>query len=298
MTAREAAWADYWRAGSAGGGCLPKAMGGPSGVAARIWTDLARSLPRGAKLLDLATGDGAVPRRMREVRRDLKLLGIDLAPSLPTVAGVDVHSGVAMERLPFGDARFGHVTSQFGYEYGDTPRIAAEAARVIGMGGGLTLMIHHAAGPIVEHNLARAAGLAWVLDESGLFTRARALASARALAALPTPSFFTSAVEDARSRFPGQSAAWELATAIARTLDLGRHAPARNTYQALDTLESRARGERARIDALRAAARDEAGVRTVAAELAAHAMAIDALSPIPISQNGRPFAWLLRAKRI
>jgi SAM-dependent methyltransferase len=166
-----AAWSDFWavNAGAPQGGCLPQRWAAIEDAQAAVWREFITSLPEGAKVLDLATGDGRVLGWMRASRADLVLTGIDLAPALPAPPeGTETRGGVAMESLPFGDGEFAAVVSQFGFEYGEVAKVAAEIARVLAPGGMVGLMVHRGDGPILEHNLARRAAIDWVLGEQQL----------------------------------------------------------------------------------------------------------------------------------
>ena len=293
----EAAWTDYWASagpGSQGGGCLPKAMQQVEASLARGWREAARSLRRGARVIDLATGDGVVLRAMRAERADLKLIGVDSATVLPPAPrGVSLRSGVRMEKLPFADNHAELVTSQFGYEYGDTARIAGEVVRLLKPSGGLRFVLHHSASPIVAHNLERRRALAWAAVENGLIGKARALATARSRVDIPTPPAFGAAVAEAKRLFPTQDVATEFATAVWQAVELGRRSPPAETLRALSVLEGKAANEMARIDALGGAASDEYRIAGIARELAAAGVRID--EPTTLGENGagRPLAWLL-----
>src|SRR3569832_1381325 len=172
------AWDRFWTRDQkvAGGGCLPSGQNLVDQVQRECWREFARDLPRGAKMLDLGTGDGRVMRWLAEIRSDLKLLGVDQAPRLPPAPKHTRSRGdVDIAALPFGDASFDAVTSQFGFEYADTAAAADELARVLRSGGRFQLIVHHAGGPIVSHNAARLEGLIWAARDSGLIARARAL---------------------------------------------------------------------------------------------------------------------------
>jgi ubiquinone/menaquinone biosynthesis C-methylase UbiE len=251
----EAAWTDYWgSSGAAGGGCLPQGLGGIDGPLARLWRETARTLPRGARILDLATGDGIVLRAMQAERPDLKLIGIDSAARLPAAPkGIRLRAGIRMEALPLSDGGIDFATSQFGFEYGESSPIAAELGRVVAAGGGFRFVIHHAGSPIVSHNRSRRAALVWATVESGLLDRARAFARARQHMPLPIPPSFREAVAEARRAFPGQDVAAEFAAAVQQALELGRRSPG-ETLRALHALDDKARHEVARIDALGEAA--------------------------------------------
>ncbi len=292
------AWGDFWQTSRGESGYPQAALERIDAVQQACWDAFARELPRGARVLDLATGSGIVLARMQRVRPDLKLTGVDSAPMLPQAPkGVILKPCVAMEKLPFADASFTAVTSQFGYEYGDTPAIAAEVGRVIRAGGQVQLLMHHAQSPIVDHHLARHAALLWAVRDSGYLERARAFAAARRLAPLPTPATFREAVDDARSRFPGQAVAEEFVTAILQTLELGKAAPSPEVLKVFDTLEERAASELARIESLGRAVCDAHRVERIRTELEEAGFQTQPAEPLSEPGGQVPFAWMLNARR-
>lgn len=290
-------WERYWAAGGFGpaSGCLPGAAPDIDAAQKTVWTDFVKPLRRGARVLDLATGDGVVLARMRASRPDLKLIGVDSSPALPRAPkGIALRPGVVMESLPFADASFDAISSQFGFEYGDTGRIAVEVARVSRPAGRLAIIVHDADGPIVAHNSARRDALGWALDT--WLDRARSLVAARRVAAIETPSLFREAPAEARRLFPDQSAAHEVTSAILQTLDLGRRAPPAQSLEVLGTLEARARNEIGRIDQLCLAARDSVGIERMAGDLRDAGFEIEQPDRLRERPGARPFAWLLRAR--
>jgi SAM-dependent methyltransferase len=266
------AWTRYWAGG--GRGCLPEAAGPIAAAQKKVWQDFARTLPRGARVLDLATGSGAVCRWMAEARRDLKPTGVDSASALPPApAGIVLKAQVSIASLPFRDGQFGAATSQFGFEYCADPERSAELARVLAPGAPLLMIVHHSESAIVAHNRARRDALRWAI--------ATHLAKAKAFAAtgLPIPPSFAQIPGSA----PHQAAA-EFLTGLVQRL----HARA-----PIAPLEAEALGEIARIDELEAAARDSDGIGALTAELAAAGLAIEPARPLPDPQSDRPLAWLV-----
>lgn len=195
-----------------------------------------------------------------------------------------------MEDLPFPDNRFSAVTSQFGFEYGDVTRIAAEIARVLQPGGVLGLVTHRLNGPIVAHNRKRREQIRWAIEKRGLPTQARrSLALRKAgIAAVPL------AIEEAPAKgaeVHGEgSAAWEIAEAIRQTLHLGRNDDPERVAAVLDDIEAQAANELGRIVSLETAATvasDADSMIDVLAEaglkLRDEAMLTDGRSPDPFA---------------
>jgi SAM-dependent methyltransferase len=253
-----AAWGAYWRAAGAGQ-CLP---GAPPAVSAALeagWHAFARSLTEAAAVLDLATGAGAVPRALLAVRPDLAVTGIDSAP-LPDMAGPFRRMGCTpAQALPFPDAAFAALTSQFGIEYAPEAALA-EAARVLAPGGRLRFLVHHAQSRAIAHNRARLAAME-AMRAAGLFRLARMAtigAGDRALA---------DALATARRAHAGQPIVDELPAALARALGTPR------PLEAVAAVEAEAMGEMARISAMLDAARTPEGAHAMAGALAARGVA-------------------------
>lgn len=285
------AWADFWlnEQGAGAGGCLAGATNDLGAVQAAVWREFASSLPRKSRVLDLASGDGIVLKHIRGIRSDLRLTGVDSAPGLPkSPAGLRLMAGIAIEALPFDDSSFDAITSQFGYEYGRTEEAAKEIRRVLKDGGTFLLLVHDRSSPVVAHNSVRSSALRWAGIESGLIDMARKVATARQSLPLPTPPNFREAVAEAKQRFPGQSVGAEVAQAVLQSLAPGLDPS--SSLRFLDQMERKMRSELARLEALSAAARDEAGANQLVREL--EATGLELVRPLRVtSQVGVPFAW-------
>ncbi len=293
-SSHDAAWTDFWaqnqNAGQ-GGGCLPAKWQSIETAQRAMWDAFAKGLPKGASVIDVATGDGRVMGWLLAKRRDLKLTGVDMAPQLPEPPkGTKIRGGVSMEALPFPDGKFASATSQFGFEYGDLEKAAAELARVVKSGGKIGIMTHRIDGPILAHNLKRRAQIAWAIDEHELIETGKRSLSLRA-SGLQTMSPKLNEAPAAGARIFGQgSAAWEIAEAVRQSLVMGRRDDPRNVAKLLDTIADKARNEMGRISSLEAACQQTSDEDKFAAALQAGGLRQHSVEPVCEDGNTGPFA--------
>ncbi len=251
-------WGDFWalngpRGGAMGGGngCLPQRWAAIERALSAQWKDFAKGIAEDAAVLDLATGDGRVMAWLREVRPDLGCTGIDLSPSLPPApAGTQTKAGVPMEQLPFDDGSMGGVVSQFGFEYGDVPKVAAEIARVLAPGGRIGLIVHRGDGPILEHNKQRRTELMWALKEKGAARKVRATLKGGPPAIDKAADQAGKIAEQGARRFGQSSPAWEIPEAIKRSCVMGRSHGVESILDTIATIEGHALNEIGRINSL------------------------------------------------
>ena len=64
--------------------------------------------------------------------------------------GIELTGNTDLSKLPFPDALFDGVTSQFGIEYADLAAATREAIRVLVPGGRGHFVLHHAGGAITQ----------------------------------------------------------------------------------------------------------------------------------------------------
>ena len=123
-----------------------------------FWRDKFNELPDGARILDIATGNGAIATMAVEIDsengRGFFVTATDLATINPSVIENDVaaklrsnivfHSNVPCESQPLQDNSCDLVTSQFGFEYSDVPATIQEMRRLLVPGGKFIAISHHA----------------------------------------------------------------------------------------------------------------------------------------------------------
>lgn len=176
-----AAWDRFWsydRQASFGTG---KGSGNYGGEIAAGWRDFFAALPRRARVLDIATGNGAIALLAVKAGRDLKVTGADLADVRPAafvssskrdLKAIRFLGGTPAEKLPLADSSFDAVVSQYGIEYSDLKTSLAEAVRVLAPGGRLRFVIHAAEGSLAADTALAVADADFLLDELDLIGRA------------------------------------------------------------------------------------------------------------------------------
>jgi SAM-dependent methyltransferase len=270
---------------------LPAGSAGFVRVQQRVWQEFSRQLPRGGRVLDIATGDGRVMGWMVKSRRDLKLLGVDLAPQLPEPPrGTKLRTGVAMENLPFPDGRFAAVTSQFGFEYGTTAQSARQICRVIAPGGFVGLMTHRKDGPILAQNLSRRDQILWALNDRDLIKIAKNSLQLRASGLATIPSAIDAAPQEGAVLHGPRSAAWEIAEAIRQTLVLGMRDHPANVARTIDIIAHKANNELGRIASLESACARIAAIDDFDRAIEAGGLTQCSIRPVHESDGGPAFA--------
>lgn len=137
-------------------------------------------------MLDIATGNGALPRLLLDACPDLSVTcdAVDIVPvdpgwlgSLPAPvrARLRFHGGVDAGRLPFEGGVFDLVVSQYGMEYADLDAAGTELLRVLAPGGAVALLLHHAEGRPASLATIEIGHLEWLGQPRGLFDLTGAL---------------------------------------------------------------------------------------------------------------------------
>ena len=282
------AWSHYW-AGvpPASGGCLPGLPRPAAAALESLWATFFLALPPGARVLDLGTGAGAVPRFASTLRQDLKLLGVDYVKDLTLeVPNLEYVGGVAMEALPFADAQFDAVTSQFSIEYARDPA-PSELLRVLKPDATWMVVAHHSRSVILEQNRRRLAALDELCGAGGLLEAAGDLADRPDVPVAEARQALLPLIGTLQQRHVGQGI---VADAAGFVLGVLGQAPAKDE---LRRVQAEMGMEQLRLRALLRAALDDAAVQALATKLSrsGHPVLVDA---VPAPGTALPLAWHLR----
>ena len=176
------AWTMYWQADNLNSFIANNAQS-DTDIFIEIWRNFLKTQPTHASILDLATGNGAVPATLLKINSNLDITGVDQANISPTdylrteqaLDKVNFVGNTDISRLPFPDNYFDGVTSQFGFEYADKDSATAEFVRVLKPNHSFQLVIHHSSSDLVQHSKSIMKELSLVLEEQGLVYKLSAL---------------------------------------------------------------------------------------------------------------------------
>lgn len=239
-------WSDYWRSGRTDVMTVQTAAGPVAFDSEPIWADWFRTFENGARLLDLATGNGQVARYAGGAAaasgKGFAVTGVDYADvegaGAPLPPGCRLLGGVPLEKLPFPAAAFDGAASQFGIEYADTRAALQELGRVLRPGGRALMLIHHADSVITRQTADQIAAYDAVLGRSGAIRHARRAFTAhlKGLPAVAAEDALRAAVRQAAERLEPAAAFEPVRYMVGYLDDLARRIAAYEPKSALDRL--------------------------------------------------------------
>ena len=174
-------WDQFWNAGRAS--CCSDQDGTENAEVLRgQWVELFADTRDGGRALDLCTGNGAVldiaSETARECGKSFDLCGVDsaaIAPDFGESSGkqaIPFFVRASVTALPFVDAAFNVVTSQFGVEYAPLEAAISEAMRVLAEGGEARFVTHAKAGMTATRADAELGDIAELEDDISIFPAA------------------------------------------------------------------------------------------------------------------------------
>ncbi|WP_220733146.1 class I SAM-dependent methyltransferase, partial [Shewanella morhuae] len=153
-------WSEYWEQGhltSFG----TDFSSNYAGILKDIWLPIFKELRPNFEVLDIATGNGALPLLLKnyldESNINGRVRGVDIAKIQPikfdadNLIKIELIGEVNCESLPFSDP-VDLVTSQFGIEYSNLSASLKTVANILKTGGRLSLVCHHHNSMIISRN--------------------------------------------------------------------------------------------------------------------------------------------------
>ena len=193
-SAKALSWTRYWRSGFQNT-CF---FADEAFSVESDWRAFFSEAATGAKIIDLATGNGALAwiaaGVARDSHRDIAIVGVDFADISPAdLAGVDAEllqlvafvGSTDLAQLPFADAEFDFASSQFGFEYAEESSALMELRRVLKPGGKARFLIHASEGVVHEATTQRQRRARLMLESGQIIPLLEELAKAATSASAP-----------------------------------------------------------------------------------------------------------------
>jgi len=144
------AWSLYWQGGHQES-CIANNSAEDQFILSDIWQEFAVSLAHNSTVLDLATGNGSVPNNLLSFNELLQITAVDRADINPQkhieenslLLKVLFMPNIDITQLPFNEATFDAITSQFGLEYSALNLSTNELIRVLKPQGHFLFIMHH-----------------------------------------------------------------------------------------------------------------------------------------------------------
>lgn len=316
-------WNRYWEHGFLTS-CAGAFSGNYEGTLKSVWERFLAGCPKGARVLDICTGNGAIAMIANEVSRarslELDIHAIDSAVIKPLATvrqdrdlleGIHFYSETPAESTPFPDGHFLAITGQYAFEYTSEDGCIAELARITAPGGQLQLVIHHSDSVVIKTSREELRNGAIIVDETRIFDLARALmtrvgaartpAEKRALSGDPDAESLRAALNRAAerlSRAAGSSPHPELLHLALDRISGAWRALEQGMSQALERLaagQGDLEANLARLEDLISAARSPEDIRRIAGKLAAAGFRVEPMEELR-HDNGPLMGWLLQAR--
>jgi len=312
----EQSWTAYWRGSGDAGAWTAGGARHPS--LRRFWLDffgrIAREHDR-PRLLDLASGNGAVVEVAREVlpAGAAEITCVDISAAaigniqrrFAEVRGVVCDAGATA--LP--DGAFDAVSSQFGVEYAG-PQAVAEAARLVAPGGRVALVLH-CRGGVIDEECAASLDAATTVLGSGFIGLARDLfrrgfEALRGADRAPYDEAATRlapaarALEQVLAKHGEQVAGGTVASLYADVARIHGRLPNYDPDEVLAWLarmESELEAYAGRMSGMQRAALDDAGFQAACDALRQRGCRIDEAGPFSVPEQERALAWAVLAQR-
>lgn len=288
-------WTLYWQADNLDS-CIASQYPEDIDSIKAFWRLLSERISADAKVLDLASGNGAVPSILLQASKALKVTAVDLAdiePSnyvsqAPELKKVSFHPGIDICDLPFPASSFDAVTSQFGIEYAALQHAVPSATRVLRTGGQLQLLMHHISSDVVEPAGKKRQEIDQLLAPGGVVECACAY-TAGAVTSEQLEEIGQQYLQSAEHKT--QAISGQIFAGVNQIMELQATNPAAAGALA-QTMQLRLRAENSRLQQLQAAAQSSAQIEQLCASLRDADIQINLCEELIINSRDRGDALL------
>lgn len=310
---RISAWNRYWKGGH-GDTCFHQ---GETFSLRKDWIGFFAELPQSARILDLATGNGALALIAAEVGRanscDFSIVGVDFASPRPELLSeidaslldsISFVSSTPLENMEFDAASFDAVTSQYGFEYSDTRHSIPKIANLMAPGARLRFLIHSFGGNVYKATEQRCARIKQLLAKDQLFDLCRRISrcdprnpSSQAKLQKLERRFWTKlkSLKSKASGLPPDDVSVYAMNFVEQLIQGRNQIPPNEWRDAFNELSEELQDYVIRLNGMLRSAMKESQMKNVAANF--EKAGLEDLSYYPAVQNQDDVGWILTARK-
>lgn len=290
-------WSLYWQQNQLHS-CLESGNTGAQQLLESIWKQLASNLAEDAKVLDLATGNGAVPSLLLKHSPNLKIDAVDKAKinpnqhyhSNPLLTKVVFRGNIDIVNLPFLVNSFDAITSQFGIEYAGLEQATEAATPLLKENGLLVFIVHHHQSEVIKASKVKLIEIKELLKEGGLIEK---------FSAYLQKKLNRMQLEKAGQEFIDSNCqkSDQISGQIFAIIEQSIQKQQLGDGHVAETLDMQLRAQQQRLEQLLSVAQSEAKIEEYKAELAKHNLQIKQCKPVyaQAEQNSELIAWYISA---
>jgi ubiquinone/menaquinone biosynthesis C-methylase UbiE len=169
------AWSLYWSEDRLYS-CVAQSSDEDQKVLNKLWQGFSQELEPNSRVLDLATGNGAVADALLSVNSALQVDAVDKASIDPkkflkehgNLLNVNFHGDTDIFDLSFKPSTFDAITSQFGIEYAGLTEASVQVLRYLKVAGRFQFVVHHAQSGIILSSSNKIVELEQLTQQSGI----------------------------------------------------------------------------------------------------------------------------------
>lgn len=169
------AWSLYWSEDRLYS-CVAKSSDEDQKTLNKLWQDFSQELEPNSRVLDLATGNGAVADALLSVNNSLQVDAVDKASIDPkkivknhgNLANVNFHADTDIFDLSFKPSTFDAITSQFGIEYAGLSEASVQVMPYLKVAGRFQFVVHHAQSGIILSSANKIIEFEQLTQQSGI----------------------------------------------------------------------------------------------------------------------------------
>lgn len=169
------AWSLYWSEDRLYS-CVAQSSDEDQKALNKLWQDFSRELEPNSRVLDLATGNGAVADALLSVSNSLQIDAVDKASIDPitfvkehaNLGNVNFHADTDIFDLSFEPSSFDAITSQFGIEYAGLSEASAQVMRYLKVAGRFQFVVHNVHSGIILSSSNKIIELEQLTRQSGI----------------------------------------------------------------------------------------------------------------------------------